>query len=284
MPRKKLTEAEKSARKVAEEKRREKDVLDRELNDLRTHHYPKDEPKYRFEVGDRVSFGAHQYTVVSEVLDDGLIYKIHTEGYRSNYGKNVWYEQDDYVYWNSIYPYDDFEDEIRPLFPERHDHIDYFKTHLSCIFSKYYRFGVNEDPPYQRGHVWEASDKVELIDSIFNYLDIGKFLFNKLEINRENMDQGYLYEVIDGKQRCRAILDFYENKFIYKGKYFYQLCDGDRWQFMNYGINVAEVDNYSTKDAMRLFLRVNTTGRVMDKLHLEKVLRQYQSLNEENNG
>lgn len=277
MPQKKLSDAEKAALKAQADKERELSNLARELKELRENHYPVGAPKYRFEVGDRVVFGAHDYSVITEVLDDGLIYKTHTQGYSNVYGKPTWYEQYNYHSWVDIYPHDDLDD-VKPLFPEHCDNIDYYKTHLDNILCKYYQFGVDDNPEYQRDYVWSQSDKVELIDSIFNYLDIGKFLFNKLNYSVGKARGNLFYEIIDGKQRCRAILDFYENKFTYKGKYFYQLCYNDRVQFKNFGINVAEVDNYSTRDAMRLFLRVNTTGRVMDKIHLENVLQSYKSL------
>jgi uncharacterized protein with ParB-like and HNH nuclease domain len=66
--------------------------------------------------------------------------------------------------------------------------------------------------------VWELEDKVALIDSIFNNVDIGKFAFIHL-----NYGEKYTYEILDGKQRMRAILDYYENRFQYKGKYFNEL-------------------------------------------------------------
>ena len=68
-----------------------------------------------------------------------------------------------------------------------------------------YHRGLIDNPDYQRGYVWTLEDKQKLIQSIFNRADIGKFVFIEDENYRE-----YRLEVIDGKQRLRAILDYYE--------------------------------------------------------------------------
>ena len=78
------------------------------------------------------------------------------------------------------------------------------------------------NPDYQRDYVWELSDKQLLIDSIFNNIDIGKFAFIHLDYKTWNKT-GYAYEILDGKQRLKTIIDFYENRFSYKGIYYNDL-------------------------------------------------------------
>jgi uncharacterized protein with ParB-like and HNH nuclease domain len=114
--------------------------------------------------------------------------------------------------------------------------------------------------------VWTTKDKVNLIDSIFNCIDIGKFAFIK-----KNYGDDYLYEVLDGKQRIRAILDYFENRFPYKGKYFNDLCNRDKDHFEEYNISVAEARNLSKEQILQYFLMLNTGGKIMSKKHLDKV-------------
>ena len=121
--------------------------------------------------------------------------------------------------------------------------------------------------------MWSNEDKVRLIDSIFRNIDIGKFA-----LVRKDWNEKYLYEVLDGKQRIRAILDFYENKFPYKGKYFNDLCARDQNHFEDYMISMAEIDETDQKTILKYFLMLNTGGVQMDKEHLEKVQKQYDNL------
>ena len=84
--------------------------------------------------------------------------------------------------------------------------------------------------------------------------------------------------MLDGKQRVRAILDFYENRFAYKGKFFNDLCTRDQDWFENFSINVARVERASKKDVLKYFLMLNRSGKVMSKEQLEKVEEMYQAM------
>lgn len=77
-------------------------------------------------------------------------------------------------------------------------------------FSSNYQFSSSQVIPfrywyitfYQRDYVWSQEDKESLIDSIFNHIEIGKFVlvFKGYE--------GDMYEVLDGKQRLSALQEF----------------------------------------------------------------------------
>ena len=145
---------------------------------------------------------------------------------------------------------------------------------IDDIIGKAYHFGIDFNPDYQRDFVWTQSDKEKLIDSIFCNIDIGKFCFIK-----NNYHDKYLYTVLDGKQRIRAILDYYEGRFPYKGKYFNDLSSLDQTHFEHYMISMAEVDNADRKTILKYFLMLNTGGRIMSEEQLKKVRNLY---NEEN--
>jgi len=66
------------------------------------------------------------------------------------------------------------------------------------------------DPPYQRGYVWELTDKQQMILSINKNTDLASFVFNN-ETNGKKM----IRTVIDGKQRITAIREFIRNEFCY---------------------------------------------------------------------
>lgn len=69
----------------------------------------------------------------------------------------------------------------------------------------------------------------------------------------------------------RAILDFYENKFSYKGKFYNDLSLREQGHFENYPISIAEVRNVTEEQILRYFIMVNRCGKVMSKEQIDKV-------------
>ena len=120
---------------------------------------------------------------------------------------------------------------------------------------------------YQRGNVWSLEDKQLLIDSIFNNRDIGKFVFCRLKY--EPNSKGY--EVLDGKQRITAIIEFIEDRFEYKGFVFSELSWADQNQFDMVTIAIATIDEPTEKEKYEYFLKLNVAGHAVDPKHIEYV-------------
>jgi hypothetical protein len=240
------------------------DNLKRDIEDLRNL-YGRNIPSVFFEVGERVQIGNLDSTIISEVLDDGQIYVVDVirsdrEGVKKY--KAAWS-------WTEIEKYYASFDDSEILYKDDGLFLNYSQRNLSAIFSNYYYFGLDLDPVYQRELVWTEEDKVNLIDSIFHRVDIGKFLF----IRRDYYDRPdhKSYEVIDGKQRITALIEFYENRFSYKGKFYKDLHPRDKHHFKEYSISFAEVKNITEKQIYQYFLKVNTCGKVVSQEHLNKV-------------
>jgi hypothetical protein len=125
-------------------------------------------------------------------------------------------------------------------------------------------------PDYQRDYVWSNEDKINLIESIFDNIEIGRIVVHE-EFNTKKPVDTWCFEIIDGKQRLSAILDYYKNKFAVRDKYFKDLSNLDKQNFKMILIPVTEVKNLNKKQQIELFIKVNTTGKVMDKKHLEKI-------------
>lgn len=239
---------------------------DRELKrflEERTKFIP--EPTYKFNIGERVMIGALEDVYIVESIQDGKVYEIDFTSVSNNYGNPIRQEhQRRFEAWFDIRP---FNITNKETFIKNQDLIlNYSNRSMGDIFTKAYYFGINFDPEYQREYVWELDEKVNLIDSIFNNIDIGKFVF----IHKGWNDEFY-YEILDGKQRIRAILDYYENKFAYKGKFFNELSNKDKNHFTDYPITMAEVRDISKKQVLKYFVKLNKHGKVMDKKQIEKV-------------
>jgi hypothetical protein len=225
-------------------------------------------PTYKFDIGEQVGIGNLENACVTQSLEDGKIYKIDYTNINNNYGRPIIKEHlKGYWQWTDIRP---IQSRIVNDFIKNSDlELNYHQASMLEIFGKKYHFGLEMDADYQRGNVWTLEDNCTLIHSIFNNIDIGKFVFVKLEWNEHPLN--YSYEVLDGKQRITAILEFYENKFAYNGLFFNQLSRQEQCHLTEYHVNIAEISHLSREQKIRFFLILNTSGKVMDKEHLKKV-------------
>lgn len=239
-----------------------------EMNDIekkiRKGIIPKN-PTRIFNIGDSVKWGNHENVTVSEVLFDGLAYYLHFDYMTESHGRPVNTIENHIVFWFDIFPITSFcegkrmscVDDVR---------IDYYNNDISSLIHKVYSAGVNFNPSYQRDLVWTIEQKVALIDSIFNNVDIGKFTFIKLDYSAD-----LYYEILDGKQRLTTICEFYEDRFEYNGKKYSQLCYSDSHHFTRYPIIQGEVSNLTQNQIYKLFLKMNTSGTPVSKEHLESI-------------
>ena len=132
---------------------------------------------------------------------------------------------------------------------------------------------------YQRPFVWTVEDKQLLIHSIYNGIEIGKFVFKynswgRMVNQMRSHGRGYDFDCIDGKQRYHAILDFIRGKFPDEfGNYWNDLSEEAQRKFMNYSnMTVCSLGEKATdKEILATFLTVNFTGTPMSREHIEYV-------------
>lgn len=240
------------------------------------------EPTRFYAVGDRVVYGAYDYSGIIEVCKDGKYYKAFSFSYHTKQNipdNSSW--KIHHVTWYEVVPYQT-DEEIESLERFEEDDDIFFnyqqrdtRTLLYMCFGEY---GFDLDPEYQRGHVWTEEQKVDLIDSIFKNVDIGKFTIIRRpwgdDPNKPKTQ--LLYEVLDGKQRITAMLDFYLGRLKYKGMYIHEMHPYDRNHFKNYRISYAETAPLTKEQKYRYFLKLNTTGTPVDPEHIKKVYSMWQ--------
>ena len=237
-------------------------------------------PTHYYNVGDEVLFGAFKKAVIEEVLADSKAYLLYCDAINNNYGNPIEYNTYRLATWTSIRLRSEVSDTD---FTENDEIRLYFaNTSIESLLHKAYYFGIKMNPDYQRDFVWDDADKEYLIDSIFKGIDIGKFVLVH-RTDKEWHEDGYSYEILDGKQRLNTLKEFYENRFPYNGKYFTELSNKDRYTFQEHMISVAEVKNASKKDILTTFLNLNRGGRVMDKKQIEKVEKMLKDIKNGNN-
>ena len=230
MKRKAITKALTQEEQVAYRRRQElKDLQERNDNGS----IPKN-PTRLFKVGDPVKIGALENVNITEVLFDGLAYAVH-------------------------YDYIDNDSHVQ---------IRFYNNDIDSLMSKVYHSGVDFNPNYQRDLVWSMEQKLSLMDSIFNNIEIGKFTFIKHDYSPERV---FYYEILDGKQRLSTICEFYEDRFAYRGKKFSELCGRDANHFTGFPIVQGEVGEITEQQIYKLFVKMNTSGTPVSKDHLDKI-------------
>ena len=128
------------------------------------------------------------------------------------------------------------------------------------------------DPEYQRDFVWTTDQKRLYIKNLFE---------DKAEITPTIVEyyddtHTYVYEVLDGKQRIKALLDFYNNEFDVEGLYFKDLTAEDQYFFENHKVVYTRVMNRTNSSDLKLetkiqlFLEINLLGTRMSDADLAK--------------
>ena len=225
---------------------------------------------YHYRVGECVRYGARPDCRVEEVLMDGRLIHISTHDKGQVYGRP--YDNQRrlplLVWWVDLEP---LETEEKTSFARPRIRTQYTQNMLHGLIHTTYFRGLIESPDYQRDYVWTLEDKQRLIRSIFNRMDIGKFVFV------EHPYPEHRLEVVDGKQRLSAIRDFMEGKFAYEGKTWFQLSCADKNDFVDLMVQVCQMDSekVSKADILWVFLSINTGGVPQTEEHVAKAKHLY---------
>ena len=234
------------------------------------HFHPSPDPTYQYVVGEEAEFHGYKDVRVEEILDGGM--RLHlsyqdisktSDGFfdRGRKPKLAW--------WFDVIP----KKHIEPTaFSRERIRAQYIGTSLDSLIHTCYFRGLLDNPDYQRDYVWTLEDKQRLVRSIFNRCDIGKFVLISFPETEE-------LEVVDGKQRLRAILDFIEGRYPFEGKYWNQLSWKDRHSFNDIMVQYCELDSTMVKksDILWLFLSINAGGVPQTEEHIAKAKRMYEA-------
>jgi hypothetical protein len=227
-------------------------------------------PTRIFNVNDKVQYGMHNETYVRETFENGLYYKIESIAVKRT--RDLPPENEiRYVAWIELFPIELKQTTLKKV--DEHE-LRFYNSGIDSLLSMIYHSGVDFDVEYQREHVWELNDKIVLIDSIFNNIDIGRFVF----VCRNLGFEGKLYEIIDGKQRLTAIKDFFEDRFKYNEFYFSEISNKDKNKFENHPITYGYLDNPTKKAVLETFIKLNTCGKPMDVKHIDNVKKMLKDL------
>lgn len=84
---------------------------------------------------------------------------------------------------------------------------------IQVLIDLYGKGQINLNPSYQRGDVWSASMRSDLINSLWNNFNIPPVLFNQIG----DLDDGtFIFNTIDGKQRLTSFIKFFAGEIPVK--------------------------------------------------------------------
>jgi len=216
------------------------------------------EPTRGFEIGETIIYYKNKYKVNAIFAE----------------GKVISYVDENNIHhfkpWHEVFKENNTTDF---LINKDYMRLSFSNMDLESLVHRYYYSGIDMNPIYQRDLVWTLEQKVLLIDSIFNRVDIGKFVFVELPYK----DLSPSFQVLDGKQRISTIIDFIECRFPYKGIYFSDLSYNDRRNLFNFSSSIATIDerHVTEKLVIEYFVKLNSTGTPVDPEFLDSLKSSY---------
>lgn len=126
---------------------------------------------------------------------------------------------------------------------------------------------LNLDPDYQRGYVWNVNQKISYLEWILKGGITGKDIY----LNHPGWMRSFEgdFEVVDGKQRISAVLDFFDNKIPVFGSYYKDYEDNLPIFEASFSVHINNLT--SKKDIVQWYLDMNTCGTYHTKEEIEKV-------------
>ncbi|WP_462194143.1 DUF262 domain-containing protein, partial [Acinetobacter baumannii] len=128
------------------------------------------------------------------------------------------------------------------------------------------------DAYFQRDLVWREIHKKDFIETILLGLPFPQLFISKGKVDLVEMKT--VSCIVDGQQRTNAIIEFIDNRFSVSDKFFRDLDDIERTNFLKYEIAVIELDlENDDPQVQEIFQRINRTANSLRGI--EKQASQY---------
>jgi hypothetical protein len=155
---------------------------------------------------------------------------------------------------------------------------------LSWFYAEQKKEALLLQPKYQRNPIWSLGQKCFLIDSLMSACPIPQVFINIIS-SGTGKNRKTLYEVVDGQQRLRAILEFMNDEYAlvkttaraypvsssyepHIGKKYSDLPASVQDTIWNYSLAVQELRGWSESEIKALFRRLNYVVEKLNKQEL----------------
>jgi hypothetical protein len=118
------------------------------------------------------------------------------------------------------------------------------------------------DAYFQRNLVWREVHNQDFIKTILLGFPFPQIFISKGKVDVASMST--ISCIVDGQQRCNAIIKFIENEFNVDGTHFDDLTPEQKSQFLKYEIAVIELDiENDDPRILQIFQRINRTSNAL---------------------
>jgi hypothetical protein len=155
---------------------------------------------------------------------------------------------------------------------------------VSWFYGESQKATLQLKPKYQRNPIWSIGQKCFLIDSLISGCPIPQVYIN-IKTSGKGKEKKTIYDVVDGQQRLRAILEFISEQWalvettaksypvskLYKrhiGEKYSELPEKLQNAIWDYPLAVQELRGWSEKDIRSLFRRLNYVVERLNKQEL----------------
>lgn len=113
-------------------------------------------------------------------------------------------------------------------------------VHYRCAGEGERQLGPYVLPPFQRPSVWSRAQQVRLLESLWDGLPIGSYVFNQTDT--QSVCDGWL---LDGQQRITSILAYVNDEFSVYGHLYSELSMPERrgFKMRPIGVLTTRIDN-----------------------------------------
>lgn len=163
----------------------------------------------------------------------------------------------------------------RKSYNESFERVD-LNTDFMYLLEMYERGELFMDPVYQRDFVWTTEQKQLYIKNLFEDKASIRPTFVEYTETLEDGTRKRVTEVLDGKQRIKALIDFYNNEFDVDGLYYKDLHYLDQVFFDRLDVVYTRIMNREGRKDLKLetkielFLEINMLGTRMSDEDLKK--------------
>ena len=163
----------------------------------------------------------------------------------------------------------------RKSYNERFESVD-LSTDVTYLLEMHESGELFMDPVYQRDFVWTKEQNRLYIQNLFEDKASIRPTFIEYTETLEDGTSKRVTEVLDGKQRIKALIDFYNNEFDVEGLYYKDLHYLDQFFFERLDVVYTRIMNREGREDLKLetkiqlFLEINMLGTRMSDEDLKK--------------
>lgn len=155
-----------------------------------------------------------------------------------------------------------------PMFPRAFYEITVGWDYLEEQIERSVGIGLNMDPDFQRGHVWTENQKRAYVEYMLRGGEVARNIYiNAPDWNNSSYKDS---ELIDGKQRITAVIDFLQNRLtVFDGNY--RKDFSGRMRTTSARFNWCVVALPTRSEVLQLYLNINAGGTPHSPEEIERV-------------